>query len=107
MGAEEELNSFSDVDDLAQEERGRLIDLNTERIQLGRSTIHLINRIRDIFNAQQQDLSDRFNDACDQIVEAQAVGARLSADLTADIIMDEFGLEELVGSDDGDEEDES
>lgn len=102
--SEPEFNSFDAIDDFIADKRGVMIDLNTERIQMSREAVQGIERLQMKFNEEQQELSDLFNEACNDIVTAHLVAARMSADFTADMIMDEFSIPEVEAASDNDED---
>ena len=87
-----EFESFADIDGFIAEQRGELMDLNHQMLQFSREGAREI-----------EGYHARFEQICAQMYEAHAVGARMFADLTGDMIMDEFGLEKVdpEGDDDG------
>lgn len=71
---------------------GRLMDTNHQTYQDIRKEIERLSRLR-----------DRYNNYIDEMCEALAIGAMLTAQMTADMIMEEFGIV-LAGSEDDAEE---
>lgn len=89
----EGFESFSDIDDYLAQSQGELMDINHEMIQFSRESTQALLRF-----------TRRFAEISETMFNAHAIGAKMMADLTGDMILDEYGLEKI--SDEEDDEDE-
>lgn len=90
----EEFKDIDDVDPFIAKAMGKILDGNHELMQYSREAIYKLDELR-----------TRMNEIYDDIMEAHAVGAKMIADLSGDMIMNEMGLEKLTHDDPDEDED--
>lgn len=92
---DERFPDFDAINKALDTKASRLLDINHATFQDARREIERINAYR-----------NRYNDVCDEMCEALAIGARMMADITGDMISDEYGVVNVNELEDEDEEDE-
>lgn len=89
---EDRFPDFETINKALTEKASRLLDINHATFQDARREIERINAFR-----------DRFDAICDDMCEALAVGARMMADITGDMISDEYGIVQVDMEEEDDE----
>jgi hypothetical protein len=92
--AEEDYDNLrpDEIDAEIDKKYTELLDMNSAVIQASRQMARDVLRIKDVYLM----LAEK----CVEIAELHAVGARQTADLTGDLLSNEWGLVELLGEDD-------
>lgn len=85
---------FKAVEEHLNAEIEELMDVNHEVMQSIRRRVVALQRFR-----------DQFNEIMDDIIETEVLGMKMLADLAGDMIMDEFGIEQVQHEEDDQVED--
>lgn len=92
MSDEPEFENFKELRSYLNERERRLMEINSDIQRSSHERIRMI-----------EEYQVAFNELCDEIIEAEAIGQLMTVNLTAKMIRDAHGIEEIEGDVEDDE----